>query len=1054
MKLSALISRLSFQTKVLLPVLTLLVALPAITVTLVDRHVERRALVEAEQRLDTAEAVLRNSMEIRDRSQRVQFKNVANEPRFKAVSQLDDPSTMLAFLRELLNEFEPDVELLLYTPINGSASSAARRANNFEVPTFESLVASSVETALGGELDTELLVYEQNPYNVISVPVLPTSSPYPSGSLTIAVNLGEKAIKDLTSLTNTELLLASHSEIVGSSLQPAQTAQAFSLLQYSASAPAPNSELRPIILAGEHFHMVTRHLANSEGQTTNLRYALLASYESELEALAQTRFLLIAISAVGIAFSVVTIWILIRRIAKPIRLLRDGAEAVGRGDLDHQVGYQSLDECGLLATAFNNMTGNLKSSRRQLETTVSELQETQTQLLQRETRLRESEEGLRLIIEGARDHVIFTIDDQGKPLRWNRAAERLLGYSSFEAKALPYETFFDPSDQATDAPAELLATATRHGQATFEGWRIRKDGTRFWADITISRLEKVEGSSGGGFVEIARDITARKEAETTLLRARDAAESSDRAKSEFLANMSHEFRTPMNGIIGMASLLGNLDLDSEQREYIDTIRVSADSLLAIIDDILDIAKIEAGQLQIDRSPFNLVEAVEEVAQLLQPDCDAKNLGLHLVLGYQLPACVDTDVVRLRQVLVNIVGNAIKFTQAGGVTVSVDYDSQSEQLRFAIKDTGIGIADDVREQLFKPFFQVQSSASREYGGTGLGLSIARNIVKLMGGDIYIESILGQGSTFSFHVHAPIYPINSALERFEQRRFLVLSDDPICGAALKLQLANWGAQTDCLPSTPEAANKAMREGSYDLLLVDNSAARLDTIRAIIESRQELEQRFPPFIRLVAGEATDEPPPTARSAVLAKPLRPSALNRQIRALLPAAPIAPLPPPAPPPVALSPQPATPLPAPAPATEALLAETCPLRLLVVEDNPINTKVLVGILRKLGYQPDTAENGEIGYKAAESVQYDAVLMDLQMPVMDGLESARRILASTLIEHPIFITAFTANARQEDREACEDAGMHDFVAKPARVPAIAAVLQRAHAWLQRQPAKNA
>ncbi len=1047
MNLSARIFGLSFQTKVLLPVVTLLVALPAITVTLVDRHVERMAFVEAESRLDTAEAVLRNSMEIRDRSHRVQFKNVANEPRFKAVSQLDDPSTMLAFLRELLNEFETDVELLLYTPIDGSDSSAARRATNFNLRNFEAKVAASIENAFGGELSTQLLVYDKYPYNVISVPVFPTPSPYPAGSLTIAVKLGEKAIQDLTSLTNTELLLADPAQIVGSSLQPAQTAQAFSLLQYSASTPAPNSELRPIILAGEHFHMVTRHLANGDGQPTNVRYALLASYEQELIALAQTRALLIAISALGIGFSVVTIWILIRRIAKPIRLLRDGAEAVGRGDLEHQVDYQSLDECGLLANAFNHMTGNLKSSRRQLETTVSELQETQTQLIQRETRLRESEEGLRLIIEGARDHVIFTIDDQGKPLRWNRAAERLLGYSSFQASTLDYETFFDEADKASGAPAALLETATRQGQAAFEGWRIRKDGTRFWADITISRLDKVEGSPNGGFVEIARDITARKDAETALLKARDAAESSDRAKSEFLANMSHEFRTPMNGIIGMASLLANLDLDAEQREYIDTIRLSADSLLAIIDDVLDIAKIEAGQLQIDRSPFNLVETVEEVVLFFQQDCAAKKLGIHLVLGPQLPACVDTDVVRLRQVLANIVGNAVKFTPAGGVTVSINYDSPSEQLRIAVQDTGIGIDDSVRNLLFKPFFQAQSSASREYGGTGLGLSIARNIVKLLGGDIAIESALGKGSTFSFHVHAPVYPIKSALETFEQRRFLVLSDEPLAAAALQRQLANWGAQTDCLPSTPETATQAMRDGAYDLLIVDNSAARLDTIRAIIESRQSLEQRFPPFIRLVASDATDEPPPTSRSAVLAKPLRPSALNRQIRALLAATP-----PPAA--QAVAPPPAQPASSPAPSPEPLLADACPLRLLVVEDNPINTKVLVGILRKLGYQPDTAENGETGYKAAESVQYDAILMDLQMPVMDGLESARRILASSLIEHPIFITAFTANARLEDRAACEAAGMHDFVAKPARVPTIAAVLQRAHDWLQSQPANNA
>ncbi|MDQ8202841.1 ATP-binding protein [Pelagicoccus sp. SDUM812003] len=1056
----------SFQTKVLVPVLFLLIALPAGTVYLVNQHVQKMTLEEAQDQLATAEAVLLNSLEIHSRSRQIQFKNAVNEPRFKAVSQLDE-ETMRSYLRNLFREFEADVLALVYTPIDGSEQSLVRRDTTINLSTFADTVADSIDTALGGELSADYYAINESLFNVISVPAFLTNAGYPVGCLTIGIKLGDQPISELKALTRAELAFVSDRSTLGTSLSGQQELEALQLV--SNHGGRQDKFVQTALLNGEHFHLLTNQLQVNSSSSPPIRYTLLTSYEKELLALSNTRNLLLAISLGGISASVFIIWILIRRITSPLRALKRGAEAVGRGDFSQRVDCQSNDECGALAGAFNVMTTNLQSSRRDLENTVSELRETQAQLLQRESRLRESEEGLRLIIEGARDHVIFTLDDHGRPLRWNSAAERMLGYSSEEANALEYSRLFHSTDLSDEAPEELLIIARRTGQASFEGWRVRKDGTRFWADVTLSRLAKVDGSETGGFVEIARDITARKEAEEALRKARDAAESSDRAKSEFLANMSHEFRTPMNGIIGMAGLLSSLELSEEQSEYVETIRYSADSLLAIIDDILDIAKIEAGQLEISTGPINLIECVEETVQLFAPDCAKKGLELHLVIAPGVPGIVDTDASRLRQVLVNLIGNAIKFTKSGGAIVSVDYEHSQQKLAVSIEDTGIGIPPEKIRHLFDPFYQVESSASRQYGGTGLGLTITRNIVSLLGGRVTAQSEAGKGSRFSFTIKADAIETVTTLAPISGRNVLVITDSELAWKALQAQLGFWSMSSRRCRSNPDQVTRSLVENEFDLLIVDPSATRLDTIRALIDCQERSKGAFPPFIRLLSLDTEDELTPCVNSQAIRTPARPTALHRSMCELVlggPSRQTTELP------IFIGPSDSEPArePAVAPKPEPEAEEKSsqeqkpskssprkgydsdfatkhPLRLLVVEDNAINTKVLVKLLKKLGYAPDTAENGQEGLKAAESIRYDAILMDLQMPVMDGLESARRILASDLIEHPVYISAFTANARQSDQEDCIEAGMHDFVAKPARVEAVTGVLERAHSWIQ-------
>ncbi|MBD5781963.1 response regulator [Pelagicoccus sp. NFK12] len=1035
------ISHLPFHTKVLLPVLAILAALPIITVSLVDEHVEQRTLLAAQERLSAAEAVLLNSLEIRERALQEQFKNAVNEPRFKAVSQLRDANTMRAYLRDALDEFGTDVEALLYTPIDGSPSSSVRRSSRFDLANFEKSIGPNIEAALGGELNNALSVYSNSAYNTITVPVFLANAGYPNGCLSIAIAFGNQAVAELKSLTHTDIILAIDSGILASSLDH-ETAQTFLAENERLEIGSVNRALA----FEEHFHALRNSLAPNFNTSKPLSYVLLSSYETELNALKRTRLLLLFVSAGGIAVSALIIYLLIRRITSPLRLLKEGADAVGRGDLTHRVHCSSNDECGDLARAFNQMTSNLCASRQDLETTVRELRETQDQLIERGKLLRESEQGLRLIIEGARDHAIFTIASNGKVVRWNTASERILGFTTTEAQELDYEVLFEDRPTAKADAEKRLQEAASNGEAIFEDWRRRKDGSLFWADVTLSRLED------GGFVEITRDITARHEAETAMRQAKDAAEASDRAKSEFLANMSHEFRTPMNGIIGMAGLLSSLELTEEQREFTETIRVSADNLLSIIDDVLDISKIEAGELEVSTSATNLIETIEDSLSLFQEDCEKKGIGLHLVIKNEVPASIVTDPNRLRQVIVNVVGNAIKFTHHGGVTVSVDYDSYLSRLSIAVTDTGIGIPLEKQEKLFEPFYQVESSASREFGGTGLGLAISRNLLRLLDGSLSVESEVGDGSTFTISLNAQKLETVPAFAHYPGLRTLLLVDDPIAAAALKIQLQAWGMDLDCKSSNPGPLKNALENGDYQLLLVDPSATRPDTVRAIIDTRSILKENFPHIIRFVESHSESELMHSETCISLPRPLSLRRLNRQIRDSTEK------------PVRVFSQelvgnenPDTPESLPAMATKRKqetkesesFADQHPLRILVVEDNPINTKVLLKFLKKLGYTAETAANGEEGFAAAESMVFDVVLMDLQMPVMNGLDSARHILSSESIEHPIYISAFTANARAEDREACQEVGMHDFVAKPARLPEIEGVLQRAYAWLAEQ-----
>jgi len=1005
--------RLSFQAKVLAPVLAFLVLLPLVTIWVTNRHVSAEAVAEGRRTLTAADAVFRNSLDILGRGLATRFRGVVNEPRFRAVAQLGDANTMTEFLRDSLEEFGGEIKFLAFSTRPGSMLAGARGEPGVDFDTFLRPAGRLAAIAFDGEVANGTVAAGGRYYNVVCVPVLSTDRLSVSGVLTIGLNFGGNALRELKSLTRSDIAIFSGSRVVATTMEhelPPESERGPS----DASGPG-GRPVFPLVVEGEHFFALSGDYAAAPGRP-GFHYLLMSSYEARLQALRQLRYLLMTVSLFGIAISSASVWLMIRRITQPLRLLRDSAEAVGRGDFSRRVERFSNDECGELAGAFNHMTSNLLASRTELERTVDVLRST-------DARLRESEEQLRLTIESARDHMICTLGAGGKIQRWNAAAERLLGHTAAEAQNLDYAGFFTAGDREAGVPQRLLAIAASTGREAFEGWRVRRDGSRFWADVTLSRLP-----DGAGFVEISRDNTLRKEAEETLRTARDTAEAANRAKTEFIANMSHELRTPMNAIIGMSSLLLDEKLPAETGRCVQTIRTSADSLLEIIDDILDISKIEAGRLELDEQPFDLCGCVEAVVDLFSARCRERNLDLAVHVARDLPPIVIGDAVRLRQILGNLVGNAIKFTERGGVTIRVspvNLAEGDERLLFSIEDTGIGIPANRLDRLFKMFSQVDASTTRRFGGTGLGLTIARRLTELMGGSIGVESEVGRGSRFFFSLRAPSEPLRSLPEfsGLEGKRALVAGPETIALGGIARQLEEWGAKVGRMVSPGEIA-----DGNFDFILLADGAESLPADRAGWMDRH--------LIRVVPYGSDPAKAGADRAIRLPMPVKPRALHAAVRKVLDLARQSPDIPPKP-----------------PVLGAEFGRAHPLRLLLVEDNPVNARVARLLLERLGYSADWVNNGRKAVDVLVHRDYDAVLMDLQMPEMDGLEATRTLLDLVPVHRQPYVIALTANARKDDRDACAEAGMHDFIGKPVQLEKLTTGLQRAHRWISARHATS-
>ncbi len=537
-------------------------------------------------------------------------------------------------------------------------------------------------------------------------------------------------------------------------------------------------------------------------------------------------------------------------------------------------------------------------------------------------------------------------------------------------------------------------------------------------------------------------LRALERANRELDKARAAAVAAGQARTAFLATMSHEIRTPMNAVIGMTGFLLGTRLDGEQRECLETIRVSGESLLAIINDILDFSKIESGKLELDLHEVELEELVGETVDIVAVKAREKGLDLAYSLGPGAPSRVRADGTRLRQILLNLLSNAIKFTEKGEVLVRVSsrgLDDGRSELHFSVRDTGIGIPFERLDRLFRSFSQVDSSTTRKYGGTGLGLAISKRLAERMGGRMWVESTPGAGSTF--HFTAQVEPLAEAEPRtaddasaLSGRRVLVVDDNPTNREIVQRQLEARGVRASAVASGREAIAQLRRE-RFDAAILDYLMPGMDGVQLARALRGDERTRATPLVLLTS--ASNVPAGLAHgpgrlfSSILTKPSRPEQL---VRALV---------------AAVAPEAAH---SPAPVTATEPAESAPSRLciLLAEDNAVNQKVACKLLQRLGYQADVAANGLEALEAVRGHRYDVVLMDVQMPLMDGIEATRRLRRELSPRRQPRIVAMTANATAEDREACLSAGMDDYLSKPVTLRDLEAALARC-APLANEPA---
>ena len=738
-----------------------------------------------------------------------------------------------------------------------------------------------------------------------------------------------------------------------------------------------------------------------------------------------------------------------RGVSQPISHLAETAKVVSaQKNYSVRAVPTSHDELGLLIESFNEMLSQIQNRDQELQRHRAHLEEEVTartadlrtlnaQLTRAEEKAAEERNLLRTLVDTLPDNVFFK-DTEHRILIDNPAHRRLLGATTQEEVAGKTDAdFFAPELAAQYRADELHVLESGQALLNREEPTVDPQGNRHWLLTSKVPLRDSRGRIVG-LVGINRDITLRKQAEEELRNAKEGAEAASRAKSEFLANMSHEIRTPMNGIIGMTALALDTDLKPEQREYLSMVKASADSLLTVINDILDFSKIEAGKMELDQVEFNLRDCLSDTLKTLALRAHQKGLELACALSAETPEALRGDPTRLRQILVNLVGNAIKFTEHGEVIVEVETEAQANDtvsLHFAVKDTGIAIPVEKQQKIFEPFTQADGSMTRKYGGTGLGLSIATQLVKAMGGQIWAASRPGEGSTFHFtavfgRLEQPperVRPAEAAA--LQGMPVLAVDDNPTNRRILEEMLSHWQMRPAVAEGgwTALAALEHARDAGkpFPLVLVDAQMPDMDGFALAERIRQNPGLATATIMMLTsAGRPGDAARCRALgiAAYLIKPIRQSEL---LDAIL---------------IALGRPSAPPL-----VTRHTLREARrKLHVLLAEDNRVNRELVVRWLEKWGHSVVTAHNGRevlAALDAPSSQSFDLILMDVQMPDMDGFEAtgAIRTREKETGKH-LSIVALTAHAMKGDRERCLAAGMDAYVAKPVQPRELLEVME--------------